>query len=162
MSSQVLHRDGLFSFFSPSALSLKTSRGRRPPSPSCRRPCRHWAFRRVSSEPFGGYWQPSTTWARQGPVKVRPSCPAHLGCQLSALAGAWQSPSLNEAGQGQCHRLCVWNGSLGSCRTRRGEKETGLGFSSKPSRPTLPNRTFCDDEDALYPCCRVRSPLLST
>lgn len=107
VSSQVFHRDGLFPFFSPFALSLKTSRGWRPPSPSCGRPCRHWAFRRVSSEPFGGYWQPSTTWVPQGPAKVGRSCTAHLGCQLSALAGAWQSPSLNEAGQGQCRRLCV-------------------------------------------------------
>lgn len=82
VSLRFLHHDDLF-FFSPFALSPKTSRGRRPPSPSSRVPWRRWAFRRASSEPFGGCWQLSTTWAQRGPAKVCPSCTAPLGRWLS-------------------------------------------------------------------------------
>lgn len=149
VSLHFLYHDNLFFFFFPFALSPKTSRGQRPPSPSSRVLWRRWAFRRASSEPFGGCWQLSTTWAQRGPAKVCPSCPASLGCWLS----------LHEMGRGESTIICVSGAALWEAAGQSPGRMQWLGFSSKPSRAAPASRTFCGDGDALCPRRPAQEPL---
>lgn len=125
VSLHFLHHDDLFFFFSPFALSPKTSRGRRLPLPSSRVPWRRWAFQRASSEPFGGCWQLSTTWAQRGPAKVRPSCPAPLGCWLS----------LHEMGRRESTIVCVSCRGLLCGRLQGKAQGEGSGWVSPANLP---------------------------